>query len=64
MPDKPSNYLIEYYVIDNQIKASALDPKTGTEVSIICPASTTRRELSDLAVRKLEYVLKKNAKSQ
>ncbi len=52
-------YLLEFLRVGNHVKVTACDPITGTETMIIGPTNATKKELSDLAVRKLEYVLKK-----
>jgi hypothetical protein len=60
----PENYyIIERVRIGNQIKVSACDPESGTEVSVFGPASAGKKELSDLAVKKLLYVMNKAAKA-
>ncbi len=41
------------------VKVSAIDPKTGREVSIAGDARTSKKDLEILAIRKLHYVLKK-----
>jgi hypothetical protein len=58
-----SEYLIEYVRIGNQVKVTACDPDTGLEVSIIGPANATKHELSELAIRKLHYVMNKGKES-
>jgi hypothetical protein len=52
-------YIIEMIRIGNQIKVTACDPETGTEVSAIAPVNATKKELTDLAMNKLHYVLNK-----
>lgn len=52
-----SNYLLEFLPIGNTVKVSAVDPTTGTEVSIVGPSTASEAQLSRIAVRKLEYVL-------
>ncbi len=54
-------YLLEFMRIGNQIRVSACDPETGVEAVVFGPAKATQKELSDLAVRKLQYVLKKKS---
>lgn len=54
-----SGYLIEFYPIGQSVKVSAVDPDSGTEVSIVGPSTATQQQLTDLAVRKLEFVLKR-----
>jgi hypothetical protein len=52
---------VEFVVHGNFVKATAIDSVTGTEASIVGPAKAGREALSQAALRKLEYVLKKNA---
>ena len=51
--------LIEFVVQGNVVKATAIDSTTGTEASIVGPATAPRATLAAAAARKLEYVLKK-----
>lgn len=62
MSGKP--YLIEYTRIGAQVKVTACDPDTGIEASVIVPANTTQKDMSDLAVRKLLYVMNKKDNPQ
>ena len=50
--------------VGDYVKVAAIDPVTNTEVSIVGSARATERQLQRVAVRKLEYVLNKNAKRQ
>ena len=60
MSNTPQNtYIIEYYQVGNSVKVSAIDPVTLTEACIVGDPKVSKKELSDLAVRKLEYVMKK-----
>jgi hypothetical protein len=52
---------VEFVVHGNTVKATAIDSVTGTEASIVGPARAGREALTQAAIRKLEYVLKKNA---
>ncbi len=54
-----TGYLIEYTRIGAQVKVTACDPDTGIEASVIVPANATQKEMADLAIRKLHYVLAK-----
>ncbi len=56
---KRKEYLIEFISMGHTIKVCAVDPITKREVSIVGPATATEEELKRTAVRKLEYVLKK-----
>ncbi|RMF08738.1 MAG: hypothetical protein D6763_09375 [Alphaproteobacteria bacterium] len=59
MAKSDEGYLIEFIRIGNSVKVSAVDPRTNTEVSIVGAASMSEHQLSRAAIRKLEYVLKK-----
>ncbi|MCG8690353.1 MAG: hypothetical protein MI806_04000 [Minwuiales bacterium] len=60
MPDRGQNreYLIEFKVVGNAVKVSAVDPLTMTEVSIVGPLTAGEEELKRNAVNKLKYRLK------
>ena len=51
---------IEFIVQGNVVKATAIDSKSGREASVMGPASSPREPLAQAAVRKLQYVIKKN----
>ena len=59
MPPRGDEIYIEFVVQGGFVKATAIDPKTGTEASIVGPASASRTDLAAAATRKLEYVIKK-----
>lgn len=50
---------VEFVVLGNTVKATAIDPVSGVEASIVGPASAPQAVLAENARRKLEYVLKK-----
>ena len=54
--------LIEIVTLGAYAKASAIDSATGIEVSITGPTAAGRASLEAAALKKLEYVLKKNAR--
>ena len=64
MPNKrdgdESGYIVEYVVIGNSVKATAFDPITLREASVIGARSLPRKQLGKLAVRKLIYMNDKN----
>ncbi|MDP1670596.1 MAG: DUF6898 family protein [Alphaproteobacteria bacterium] len=61
MPDSADkDVLIEFVRIGNSVKVSAIDPATGTEVSIVGPSNMSEAQLSSNAIAKLRYVLAKN----
>jgi hypothetical protein len=47
---------VEFVMLGNTVKATAIDPDTGLEASIVGPASAPRPALADAARRKLDYV--------
>lgn len=49
--------LIEFRRVGAYVKASAVDPETLTEVSIVGDPATGEAGLTRAAVRKLDYVL-------
>ena len=57
------NYLIEFHHIGAYVKVSVIDPVTNTEASIVGDSRASEAELTRVAVRKMEYVLKKKHKS-
>lgn len=50
---------VEFVVVGNAVKATAIDPVSGVEASIVGPANAPQAVLAENARRKLEYVLKK-----
>lgn len=57
------HYLIEFYALGNSVKATAIDPETGVEATILGAAHTSREYLKSQAVKKLERKLKRLAAS-
>ena len=55
------NYIIEFTQIGANVKVTAIDPKTMTEVSIVGGAQYSQEFLTRQVVKKLEYVLSKQA---
>ncbi len=54
------HYLIEFHHIGAYVKVSVIDPVTNTETSIVGDPRASEAELTRIAVRKMEFVLKKN----
>jgi len=50
---------VEFIQMGNSVKATAIDPDTGQEASIVGPASAPRAILAENARKKLEYVKNK-----
>jgi len=63
MAGKPQNndgqYLVEFVQVGNSVKVSAVDAKTGREVSVVGSPKASRAQLTTLAVNKLKYVMAK-----
>ena len=51
--------LLEFHRIGNAVKVTAMDPETLFEVSIVGPPGAGEEQLARTAIRKLEYVLRK-----
>ena len=62
--DSEDGYIVEYIVIGNSVKATAFDPVTLKEVSVIGARELPRQQLGKLAVKKLIYMLRKNNAGQ
>ena len=52
---------VEFVVLGNTVKATAIDPETGIEASIVGPAGAPRAILAENARKKLEYVKAKRS---
>lgn len=58
--DDNRQYIIEYVQVGNSIKVSAIDPVSRFEACVVVPATgISRKEMGQLAIRKLEYVMEK-----
>jgi hypothetical protein len=55
--------ILEFHRIGDYVKVSVMDAETLTETSIVGAASASQAELERLALKKLEYVLKKKQRS-
>ncbi len=60
MPDTPQHGEIyfEFTAIGRNVKVSAIDAETGTEVSILGPVTASRADLQRLALQKLQARLR------
>lgn len=54
------DYIIEFTVIGNVMKVTAIDPYSGTEVSMVGSPAMSQEFLAKRAIKKLEYVINKN----
>jgi hypothetical protein len=57
----PKEIYVEFIVLGNSVKATAIDPETGVEASIVGPASAPQSVLAENARKKLEYVQRKKS---
>jgi hypothetical protein len=57
-PDRHEVYF-EFVAIGNVVKVTAIDSRTGTEVSAMGPASASQADLQQLALQKLKARLKR-----
>jgi len=63
MPPRDDNRVIlEFISMGSYVKVSAVDPVTGTEVSIVGDPSRGEAALRQVAIRKLQYVMNKQKK--
>ena len=60
IPEDDRRYIVECIYMGRYAKVSAVDPITGTEVSIVGDSSRHKKELERVAIQKLEYVMAKN----
>ena len=51
---------VEFVVLGNSVKVTAIDPDTGLEASVIGPANAPRNVMAEAARKKLEYMARKN----
>jgi hypothetical protein len=54
--------IVEFHQVGRSTKVTAFDPVSLTEVSIIAPSGLGQRQMTDNALRKLDYVLSRSAK--
>jgi len=52
---------VEFVVMGNTVKVTAIDSETGLEASVVGPANAPRSAMADAARRKLEYLARKNS---
>ncbi len=52
---------VEFVVMGNTVKVTAIDSETGLEASVVGPANAPRSAMADAARRKLEYLEKKKS---
>ena len=54
-----SEIYLEYITVGQYLKVTAIDAVTGEEVSFMADPSTPKKQLEDLAIKKLRYVQEK-----
>ena len=59
MPGK--EIYVEFVVMGNTVKVTAIDSETGLEASVVGPANAPHAAIADAARRKLEYLAKKQS---
>ncbi len=50
---------VEFVILGNTVKVTAIDSQSGLEASVIGPAGAARAALAEAARRKLEFLAKK-----
>ncbi len=53
--------LFEYVRQGAYVKVTALEPETGIEASVVVPTSLSQEQMNLQALKKLNYVLRKQA---
>ena len=59
--DDPGEVYFEFTPYGRSVKVAAIDAATGTEVSVIGPASASQADLQQLALQKLKARLRARA---
>jgi hypothetical protein len=57
-PEAGNETYFEFIVVGRHAKVSAIDAATGTEVSVMGPATASQADLQRLALKKLQARLK------
>jgi hypothetical protein len=57
----PKEIFVEFVQLGNTVKATAIDPDTGREATVVGPANAPRHALAEAARRKLEYLASKKS---
>jgi len=52
---------VEFVILGNSVKATAIDPESGLEASVIGPANAPRHAMAEAARNKLNYMAKKKS---
>ena len=51
---------VEFVILGNSLKATAIDPQSGLEATVIGPANAPQSTMAQAARRKLEFMAKKS----
>jgi len=52
---------VEFVILGNSVKATAIDPDSGLEASVVGPAGAPRTAMAQAARNKLNYVATKKS---
>ena len=55
----PKEIYVEFVILGNSLKATAIDPETGLEATVIGPANAAQSTMAQAARRKLEFMAAK-----
>ena len=55
----PGEIFVEFVILGNSLKATAIDPQTGLEATVIGPANAPQSAMAQAARRKLEFLKNK-----
>ena len=58
---RPREVILEFHRIGAYVKVSAVDPESLTEVAIVGDPAAGEAALREAAIRKLDYVMRRNA---
>jgi hypothetical protein len=60
MAEENEGYIVEFVSVGKSVKVTAVDPVSLKEAVVIGPVSAPRKQLAELAIRKLHYLLNKS----
>lgn len=61
MASQQDGIIFEFIAVGASVKVSAIDARTGREVSIVGPAKASRHDLERTAANKLRFVMNRDA---
>lgn len=62
--EQVGDVILEFRQVGNAVKVSAIDTVSYVEVSIMAPLTCSEQEMTDTALKKLNYVLAKQQKGK